>query len=156
MQRALSTRDYATEDMKPEDVPLLAYDDPRAIDFRTSMQTWFSGTPWSSLTRAHLLSWLSWSMFNSSFEGLSREQENLVDRAGTMMERRAGSQLPTEAGVVSNGERDIKPLRLTLDPFTVQSRPLIAYAVINLVGFGVRRWFQWKYGVRYEVAGEMT
>lgn len=153
-------REYSGEALRLEDLPVLEPDDPRAVDFRTSLRTWFHGSSWSSLTRAHLLSWLGWSIFNARFENLSTEQETLARKALAMMERRAGTSLPDGAGpspnLGANGKNYVEPLRLTLDPMSVQSRPLIAYAVINFVSMAVRKWLEWKYDAQYETIGGTT
>ncbi|KAF8309542.1 hypothetical protein DL93DRAFT_2230807 [Clavulina sp. PMI_390] len=146
------------EELSLDDIPKLDFDDPRALDFRNALRTWFSGASWASLTRYPMLSWLSWSMFNASVEDVSDEQRMLLDRALVMMERRTGATFPEKLGDNAKSAAPgakVKPLRLTLDPVSVQSRPLLAYAVINIMGWSTRWWFQWEFGVRYEVAGRM-
>lgn len=154
-----SPQEHVRNELNLDAIPYLAYDDPRAVDFRSMLRIWFRGSSWSSLSREHMLSWLSWCMFSSAVENISAEQRELVERTTLMMERRAGARLPEEKGTSVEGlkkEDDIKPLRLTLDPMSVQSRPLIAYAVINLARFATHKWLESKYDVEYEVIGETT
>lgn len=118
-------------------------------------------------------SWLTWSLFDeASIDALSEEQREVVECALSMMERRAGMALGTDGHdddeniadeARAEGEQrrkemhSIKPLRLTLDPMSVSSRPLIAYAVINAVGLATRRWLEWAYeGVKYDTVGGIT
>lgn len=136
----------------------------------------------SPVSRAHMRSWLVWTLFNEgSTEALSNEQCEVVECALNMMERRAGMMLGTDdnEGVSNQGSSEqsdqnrqaqskhlqreqkqlhnIKPLRLTLDPMSVSSRPIIAYAVINAAGLFAYRWFEWRYvGVKYETVGGIT
>ena len=139
-----------------EDIPTLAFDDPRAVDFRNSLRTWFSRSSWSAISRAHLLSWLSWGMFNSSLESITEEQRAFVDEALVMTERRAGARLPDITNdKVLNGSAGGGPktLRLSLDPISVSSRPLAAYVLINIAAVACGSWFEWKYGAQYKTMG---
>ena len=92
-------------------------------------------------------------MFYTSYDQLSAEHQNLVITALGMMERRSGVRLPDRPG---KGDPSVKPLRLTLDPLSVQSRPLIAYLVINLAGVATKKWLVWARGARYETVGGIT
>lgn len=145
-------------DLKVQDIPALAFDDPRAVDFRNSLRTWFSRSSWRAISRTHLLSWLSWSMFNTSLESITEEQRALVDKALLMMERRAGARLPDTAHNSASNDNvgEVKTLRLTLDPISVSSRPLLAYVLVNIAGVVCRTWFKWKYDARCETIGDIT
>jgi hypothetical protein len=142
-------------ELNVDDIPALSFDDPRAVDFRNSLRTWFSRSSWSAISRTHMLSWLSWSMFNASFDSMTEEQRALIVKALVMMERRTGARFPDKASNRGSGG-DAKTLRLTLDPMSVSSRPLIAYFLINVAGIATMNWLEWKYGARYETTGGTT
>ncbi|KAF9510851.1 hypothetical protein BS47DRAFT_1406719 [Hydnum rufescens UP504] len=136
-----------------EDVPLLDRSDPRAVDFRQSLRSWFRNSPWSTLTRAHVSTWISWTIFNASVDTLSLEQKGVVSHAIDVIERRAGSKLPLEANDPTSAH--IRPLLLTLDPMSIHCRPAIMYATINFVSFVCQEWYQWRFGAHHEQYGDL-
>lgn len=155
-QPGTSPGEYSGDaELDVEDIPALSFNDPRAVDFRNSLRTWFSRSSWSAISRTHVLSWLSWGMFNAYFDTVAEEHGALIDKALAMMERRAGAQLPDMAA--SRGvSGEAKTLRLTLDPMSVSSRPLMAYVLINVAGIATMNWLEWKYGARYKTTGGTT
>lgn len=94
-------------------------------------------------------------MFYAPLEELNDEYRGLVETAFSMMERRSGARIPESSGTEQSRDA-VKPLRLTIDPLTVWSRPLIAYAIITLAGSLTRRWLIWRYQVQYERVGGIT
>lgn len=140
-------------------VPLLDPTDPRAIDIRESFSTWFidpetnKKPAWESLSRGHMLTWLSWSMFVESFEELDHSCQMLVDNALELLERRAGMRL---ADKVPEGERRVmKPMRLSVDPVCVWSRPAVSYFVVNAADWLAKQWYRLRYGATFGVFGDI-
>jgi hypothetical protein len=109
------------------------------------MRTWFHHAPWSDITLSSLRKWLAWSVFSTHFEALTEEEKDNIDEKIAVMEMRAGMKIPQDV----QGEKVVKPMRLTLDPLNVRMRPLVAYAVIGGVQVGLREIYRWKYGVTF-------
>lgn len=130
-----------------ESIDRLEWDDPRAVDFRHRLRTWFHKVEWSAISKEAMLSWLSWSCFNAPYDvAIQRSANELVLReALDMLEKRAGSKFPSEAD--SPDREFVRPLRLTLDPLDVISRPAICYVVTASANFVFRSFLQRKYGV---------
>ncbi|GBE79707.1 hypothetical protein SCP_0209080 [Sparassis crispa] len=111
----------------------LRYDDPRAVDFRNYLRTWFGKVPWSSIRRHEFYAWLYWSIFNArftSFDQVPEPHQLALRDVLHMIELRSGSTIPEGSNPAA------KPILLTLDPVCVYSRPLVWYAgvmVCNLL-----------------------
>ncbi|KAI0638154.1 hypothetical protein C8Q77DRAFT_414283 [Trametes polyzona] len=119
-----------------ETLTVLDYNDPRAVDFRNYLRTWFGKVPWSSIRRHEMFSWLYWSMYNSSFPGIDKVSEShrkVLLEVIQMLEYRAGSKIPDGSNPAAT------PLLLTLDPINVAWRPLIWYACVTLSNMYLRR-----------------
>lgn len=78
--------------------------------------------------------WLAWSCFNVPYEEIKDDQEkmNFLLSSMEMLEARTGSTFAE--GFDSN----IEIMRLTLDPVMAKGRPLIMYALSNLVNWWLR------------------
>ncbi|THG99314.1 hypothetical protein EW026_g3004 [Hermanssonia centrifuga] len=128
-----------------EDIIALDFTDPRAMDFRNYLRTWFGRVPWSSLRKREVYAWLHWSIFNAPFatlESLPQARQNVLREVLEMIEKRAGSPIP-------NGSNpEIKPLLLTLDPVSIAWRPLIWYAGVALSNYYRRRHFKSKWNAK--------
>ncbi|KAI1795198.1 hypothetical protein LXA43DRAFT_993885 [Ganoderma leucocontextum] len=128
-----------------ETVTNLAFEDPRAVDFRNYVRTWFRRAPWSSIRRHEMFAWLYWSVFNAPFAGydkVSQTEQKVLDEVIDLLERRAGIKIPEGSNPTVN------PLLLTLDPVNVSWRPLIWYAGIALSNAFLRRRFRNKWNVK--------
>ncbi|KAI0081737.1 hypothetical protein K474DRAFT_1612892 [Panus rudis PR-1116 ss-1] len=126
-----------------EEITTLEYSDPRAVDFRNYLRTWFGKVPWSSIRRHEVYAWLYWSIFNESFtsmEALSESRQKILTEVMSMLEMRAGTKIP------EGSNPNAKPLLLTLDPVTVSWRPFIWYAGVALSNLILRRRFKTKWG----------
>ncbi|KAI9001046.1 hypothetical protein BD414DRAFT_473454 [Trametes punicea] len=131
-----------------EALAVLAYHDPRAVDFRNYLRTWFGKVPWSAIRRHEMFSWLSWSIFNAPFPGIDKVPEShrkVLLEVVEMIEDRAGAKIPDGSNPA------VTPLLLTVDPVNVAWRPLIWYAGVALSNMILRRMFRTKWNVRIGV-----
>ncbi|KAK7695883.1 hypothetical protein QCA50_000521 [Cerrena zonata] len=128
-----------------EDIIALEYNDPRAVDFRNYLRTWFRKAPWSSIHRQEVYSWLYWSIFNAKFttlESLPEPRRKIVLEVLDMLEKRAGVAIPEGTNPASS------PLLLTLDPINVAWRPFVWYAGVAISNAILRRRFQSKWNAK--------
>ncbi|QRW02217.1 alpha/beta hydrolase family protein [Ceratobasidium sp. AG-Ba] len=141
-----------------EAIDRLEWDDPRAVDFRQRLRTWFHKEEWSSISREAMLSWLAWSCFNAPYEvAIQRPANELVLReALDMLEKRSGSKLRSEVEVaLSKQSKPVQPLRLTLDPIDIIGRPALCYAVTALANLAFRAYLKRKFGVVHGKFGKL-
>ncbi|KAF9464478.1 hypothetical protein BDZ94DRAFT_1216623 [Collybia nuda] len=129
----------------PEEViTQLDHDDPRAIDFRNSLRTWFSKAPWSSIKLREVQKWLYWSIFNADLpplDKISHSQRTVLDEALGLLQKRSGS-------IIQEGSNPtIQPIRLTLDRVNTHWRPLTYYTAINSVNWFLRTLYKTKWKV---------
>ena len=122
-----------------EDIITLERNDPRAVDFRNYLRTWFGKVPWSSIRRQEMLAWLHWSIYNAPFtslDALPPARQKLMLEVLAMLEKRAGASIP------DGSNPDAKPFLLTLDPVSVAWRPFFWYACITLNNYFQRRHYE--------------
>ncbi|CAL1707594.1 unnamed protein product [Somion occarium] len=128
-----------------EDIVALEFDDPRAVDFRNYMRTWFGKVPWSSIRRHEMYAWLYWYIYNAPFtslESLSDAEKTILQDALSLIEKRAGTSISEGSNL------DSSPLLLTLDPINVAWRPLVWYAFVAISNHIIRRDLQMKWNVK--------
>nr|VWO95213.1 Cellulose-growth-specific protein [Ganoderma boninense] len=128
-----------------ETVTNLDFEDPRAIDFRNYLRTWFRRAPWSSIRRHEMFAWLYWSIFNAPFAGyekVSETKQKVLDEVIDLLEQRAGVKIPEGSNPTAT------PLLLTVDPVNVSWRPLIWYAGVALSNAFLRRRFVNKWNAK--------
>ncbi|CDO71256.1 hypothetical protein BN946_scf184908.g13 [Trametes cinnabarina] len=131
-----------------ETLTALDYHDPRAVDFRNYLRTWFGKAPWSSIRRHEMFAWLYWSIFNAPFPGIDNVSEShrkVLLEVIKMLEMRAGAEIPEGSNPAA------APLLLTLDPVNVAWRPLVWYAGVNLSNQYLRRRLRTKWNVKIGV-----
>ncbi|KAI0375603.1 hypothetical protein BV20DRAFT_959597 [Pilatotrama ljubarskyi] len=131
-----------------ETVTVLDYNDPRAVDFRNYLRTWFNKAPWSSIRRHEMYAWLYWSIFNASFPGIDKVSEphrKVLNEVIQLLEHRAGSKIPDGSNPAAS------PLLLTLDPVNVAWRPLVWYVGVALSNTILRRTLRSKWNVKFGV-----
>ena len=121
--------------------------DPRAIDFRHCLRTWFRKVPWSSIKLVEMQKWLYWAMYNTELpplDSLPDSQWTALEEALELLQKRLGCRL--EEG--SNPK--IMPMRITIDKTTIMWRPLTYYAIVCLVNYVLRQlyktWWDLHYG----------
>ncbi|CAL1700757.1 unnamed protein product [Somion occarium] len=125
-----------------EDIIALDFDDPRAVDFRNYMRTWYGKVPWSSIRKHEVYAWLSWSIYNAPFpslESLPEDEQEILRSAMSMLEKRAGIAIP------DGSNPDSSPLLLTLDPINVAWRPFVWYAFIAVGNSVLRQYLKVKW-----------
>ncbi|WVR08179.1 hypothetical protein IAU60_005225 [Kwoniella sp. DSM 27419] len=103
--------------------------DKRAIEFRERLRTWFNHAPWSALRRRNIEIWLAWSCFTEPLEVVraDEEQSKYLDYIIELLEARTGTEF--EQGY----DESLEVMRLTFDKVNAKGRPLIMYAVSNVV-----------------------
>ncbi|KAI0347262.1 hypothetical protein BDW22DRAFT_1480926 [Trametopsis cervina] len=129
-----------------EEIITLHPSDPRAIDFRNYLRTWFSRSTWSSIRKHEMYQWIHWAIFNAPFESreqLSEARRVLLDEVMESIEKRAGSKIP------EGSNPEARPLRLTLDPVTVVPRPFVWYLGVALSNSYHRRHFEARWGCKF-------
>ncbi|CAL1694886.1 unnamed protein product [Somion occarium] len=128
-----------------EDIVTLEFDDPRAVDFRNCMRTWFGKVPWSSIRRHEMYSWLYWYIYNrpfTSLESLPDAEKTILQDALSLVEKRAGVAIPEGSNPHSSA------LLLTFDPVNVAWRPLVWYAFVAITNHIIRRCLQVKWNTK--------
>jgi hypothetical protein len=121
--------------------------DPRAIDFRHRLRTWFCKVPWSSIKLVEMRKWLYWTLYNTELpplDSLPESQWTALEEALELLQKRLGCRL--EEG--SNPK--IVPMRITIDKTNIMWRPLTYYAIVCLVNYVLRQlyktWWDLHYG----------
>lgn len=134
----------------PEGRPIvLAWDDPKAVEFREQLRTWFHHVPWEGIGREDIRTWLAWSCFAMPLEDVEADPKRLrfLERTADMLEARTG-------GKFAPGRTGCQIMRLTLDPVNVVSRPFLIYAVANAINwFLLRVWYPHKGATVYREGG---
>jgi hypothetical protein len=119
--------------------------DPRAIEFRHSLRTWFCKVPFSSINLHHVEKWLYWAMYNTALPPLnqmSEVQRNALDEALILLQKRIGCKIP-------EGSNDhVRPMLLTLDKATILWRPLTFYSVVGVINWCIIKLFKNFYDVQ--------
>lgn len=120
-----------------ESIVQLERHDPRAIDFRHSLRTWFCKAPFSTIKLHHIRKWLYWAMYNAELpppEHLSKSHQIALDNALALLQKRVGCKI--EEG----SDEEIKPMLLTIDKTNILWRPLTFYSVICLINWLLKLW----------------
>ncbi|KZW04256.1 hypothetical protein EXIGLDRAFT_709620 [Exidia glandulosa HHB12029] len=123
----------------------LAADDPRAVDFRDRLRTWFRGIPWSAIHQHEMYAWLYWATFGEHFTGLDDIPDGhraALQDALQLLQYRIGRTLPEGSNPAG------RPYLLKLDAISVWGRPFVYYAFIASVNHLIRRHFSRKHGAR--------
>lgn len=120
--------------------------DPRAIDFRHCLRTWFRKVPWSSIKLVEMQKWLYWAMYNTELppiESLPDSQWTALEEALELLQRRLGCRL--EQG--SNPK--IVPMRITIDKTSIMWRPLTYYALVCFANYVLRHLYKFWWDVHH-------
>lgn len=124
----------------------LERDDPRAVDFRNSLRTWFRKVPWSSIKLHEVRQWLYWSIFNAALpplEEISHSRRVILNEALDLLEKRSGCQF--EEG----SNPTVPPILLTIDKVNIMWRPLTYYTIIWSINFFLRTWYESRWNARF-------
>jgi len=127
-----------------EAITQLERHDPRAIDFRHCLRTWFLNVPWSSIRRHEIMTWLYWAMFNAHMPSeLSTTEKTALEHALDLLERRLGCK------VLDGSNPSVTPMRLTVDAIGVTWRPFSFYALVAFANWVVLQVYSRWYGVKH-------
>ncbi|KAF8663421.1 hypothetical protein AX16_000992 [Volvariella volvacea WC 439] len=129
-----------------EPIIQLQRDDPRAIDFRHCLRTWFLKVPWSSVKLLHVQQWLYWSIFNADLppsHELPKTHRTILDEALDLLQKRAGCTFP------EGSDPNVTPMRLTIDQVNICWRPLTFYVLVLLSKQYLKWRFVKEHGVSY-------
>ncbi|PCH41076.1 hypothetical protein WOLCODRAFT_137175 [Wolfiporia cocos MD-104 SS10] len=129
-----------------EEITTLRYDDPRAVDFRNNLRTWFGKVPWSQIHKEDMYTWLYWAIFNAPyapFDSLPKSHQTTLKEVCQLIEARSGSTFP------EGSNPSVRALRLTLDPVSVVWRPLVWYLGVALSNYLLRRKMVRKWNVEF-------
>jgi len=130
-----------------EEIEQLQFTDPRAVDFRNYLRTWFGGVPWSSIHIQELYSWLYWSTFNAPLpplDSIPHSHRCVLDEAVDLIQKRSGSIIPDGTNPA------VKPILLTLDEVNTSLwRPFAWYAGVGISNWLLRRWYEYRWDARY-------
>ncbi|KAF9485285.1 hypothetical protein BDN70DRAFT_871298 [Pholiota conissans] len=120
--------------------------DPRAIEFRHSLRTWFCKVPFSSITRHHIEKWLYWAMYNTALPPVDQVPEThkkAMDEALILLQKRIGCKIP-------EGSNDhVRPILLTVDKTNIFWRPFAFYSFIHVINWCLSKLFKTLYDVQY-------
>ncbi|KAF8913969.1 hypothetical protein CPB84DRAFT_1758047 [Gymnopilus junonius] len=129
-----------------EIITQLELHDPRAIDFRHCMRTWFRNVPWSSVKLLEMQKWLYWAMYNADLPPLDQLPEahrQALDDSVGLIQKRLGCKI--EEG--SNPK--VIPIRLTIDRTNVLWRPLIFYALMGSMNWVLGSFYKRYWNIHY-------
>ncbi|KAJ7682725.1 hypothetical protein DFH06DRAFT_1161974 [Mycena polygramma] len=129
-----------------EAITQLESTDPRGIEFRNVLRTWFGRVPWSSIRLLEVKKWIYWSIFNKDLHELHTippSHQAVLDETLELLEKRLGTRIP--AGSNPNA----LPLRMTLDKVHVQGRPFFYYTLVCGINRWLRSWYQKYWGLRH-------
>jgi hypothetical protein len=99
------------------------------------LSRWFSGTPLESLRRSDVVAWVAYSLFVRHVEQLSPSDRAEVETLVSRFLRQTGIVVrDADAG---NGEPAAPLLRHTLDAIVVWHRPLLYYAIVQVLLDGI-------------------
>lgn len=127
--------------MLADHIPPLQYTDPKAIDFREKVRTWFNMAEWAHITHDDILTWLSWSLLGLPLSEVG-DMPFLEECLG-LVEKRTGSCFPRER---PSGAPPPTVIRLTIDPVKTRHRPLALYLLLYAAHWFTRTLLVWCYG----------
>lgn len=129
-----------------ETISQLEHDDPRAMDFRNCLRTWFRKATWSSIRLREVQKWIFWSIYNADmppFEQLPTAQQTTINEALEQFKMRTGSDFP------EGSNPQYSPMCLTVDPVKIHWRPLFFYILVAIVNRYLKGWFMDKYNIKH-------
>ncbi|KAF8812512.1 hypothetical protein BYT27DRAFT_7182955 [Phlegmacium glaucopus] len=129
-----------------ESINQLDRHDPRAIDFRHCLRTWFCKVPWSSIKLVELQKWLYWAMYNTELpplESLPDDQWTNLEEALELLQRRLGCK------VEEGSNPKIVPMRITIDKTSIIWRPLTYYVLVCSANWALRQLYKAWWDLRH-------
>lgn len=146
------TLDYDHPGSPAEFITNLAFDDPRAVDFRTYMRTWFKKAPWSAIHKQELWQWVYWSMFNTRMpplESIPTVHRHAIDEAVDLIEKRSGSKIPEGSNPAAT------PMMLTVDDVPISTRPFLWYILVAVCQLCAHLFLEHNWGVEFGQHGDV-
>jgi len=129
-----------------ETIEQLERHDPRAIDFRNSIRTWFCKAPWSSIKLLEMQKWLYFSMFNAdlpTIEEIPEAHKSALTNVLELLQKRVGCKI--EQG----SNPDIVPMRIGIDDMGIRLRPLSFYVLAASLNWALRNLYSFWWNVHH-------
>ncbi|KAK7061796.1 hypothetical protein R3P38DRAFT_2831563 [Favolaschia claudopus] len=129
-----------------EPIIQLEASDPRGIEFRSVLRTWFGRAPWSSIRQREVKQWLYWSIFNKDLpedHEMLPSHKSVLDETLESLEKRLGTKIPEGSNPAAS------PIRMTLDKVCVYARPFFYYVLIFVVNWYLRSWYSKHWNLRH-------
>ncbi|KAJ6515813.1 hypothetical protein C8R45DRAFT_957697 [Mycena sanguinolenta] len=120
--------------------------DPRGIEFRNVLRTWFARVPWSSIRRVQVKQWLYWSIFNKELpeeHNMPPSHQAILDETLELLEKRLGTRVPHGSNPAAS------PMRMTIDKVHIYGRPFFYYSLIAGVNWYLRTWYAKHWNLRH-------
>ena len=146
----IETLDTVRPGSPAEAIEQLARHDPRAIDFRNSIRTWFCKAPWSSIKLLEMRTWLYWAIYNSNLPTsaeIPEEQQIALDEILSLLQKRVGCK------VEQGSDPAIPPMRVDMDRMGIQLRPLSFYVFISSLNCVLRHLYKSLWSAKYASFG---
>ncbi len=150
-----------------ETIEKLAVDDPRAIDYRNHVRTWyvcaviisflalalwltlqlrFRKVPFSYIHLEQVRAWMYWSTFNCALPPRSEIQSRITNSS---MRPLHSSRNELVALFHPDLIQMSRPILLTVDPMNVCARPLTWYLFVKFANICLRTWYERNHDVKY-------
>lgn len=121
-----------------ETIVQLERHDPRAIEFRHALRTWFCQVPFSTIKVHHVRKWLYWAMYNAEIppeQDMPKLHSIAVDDALALLQKRIG-------GKIEDGpDGHVKPMLLTIDKTNILWRPLTFYCLVGTINWCLKKMY---------------
>ncbi|KAF9076719.1 hypothetical protein BDP27DRAFT_1312478 [Rhodocollybia butyracea] len=128
-----------------EAIVQLEPDDPRAIEFRNTLRTWFRREPWSTVRLHQVRQWIYWAIFNKDLpapETLPQAHKVVLDESLDLLQKRLGKPIP------EGSNSSVKPILLNLDKPNILWRPLTFYVLTAIGNLCLDLWYQKSHNFR--------
>lgn len=120
--------------------------DPRAIDFRNSIRTWFCKAPWSSIKLLEVQKWLYWAMYNAelpTIEEMPKTHQSELTEVLELLQKRVGCKI--EQGSNPN----VVPMRIGIDSMGIRLRPLSFYLLVASLNWALRKLYKSRWNIHH-------
>ncbi|KAJ7283568.1 hypothetical protein C8J57DRAFT_739016 [Mycena rebaudengoi] len=124
----------------------LDFNDPRSIDFRNVLRTWFGRVPWSSIRRVEIQKWIYWSIFNKDLPDshlIPESHQAVLNDTLELLQKRLGTKVP------EGSAPNCQPMRMTLDKVNVSARPFFYYIIFFSINWFLRGWYRRNWNLRH-------
>ncbi|KAL1923426.1 uncharacterized protein VTP21DRAFT_8406 [Calcarisporiella thermophila] len=97
-----------------------------ATEITATLSLWFNGAHVNDLRKENIREYLGWAFYDKYLDELTVQEVQTTEGMIRILEQKIGSKL--ENGYNSN----VNCMRMTLDPFTSLSRPLVVYGIVSV------------------------